>query len=709
MKDNHHFEMSDTSIIFNKSRSGRFVFHRNNLVFTIIPLLFFTFLIFMIAEIHYYYQGWYDPVYAYLLNGLTFALGSSDTGLLTHPGVPLQLFCALLIKILGWIRGTDNLATDVLTNPEAYIRIITIALILLNCTLLWILGLFAFKNLKNRSMAVLMQALPLLSFQLVNFLPVIDSESVITLLSFGIVACILLYDSNKETDQFKLLLIIAILSALSVSTKISSVCILLIPFFFFEKKKSKIIYLSLSVIFIFVFMFPIFDKLGNTVKFIGGIVTHTGKYGLGDEKLFDGLIFLQGLKQMVQKEFSFTMHLLLLPVGWFAIWKRKISGSPKRLYLAITLATIFQVILVARHYSFHYLMPVLTLVMPLHGYFWIRFFRLKISTISKNALPIFVILIVTGIFLRLIILNKFDKSITNPVEKTTLAIKSNWNGKYIILSDYNNGSAFVDPALRFGYAYTGSTMKTNYALILASAYPENYIWNSRDGIINWTSTFIPSDIFSINPQIYIYAKAGKCEISMSKITEMVDQIDMSEFVKLKKVYQNEKSGEVIALAIADTAKIIKESKPRIVIETSMEQLTSDGENIKSNSEEYTFRGGKLISKMFARGGLTSLLLTPSSQFGLDISIPVSKGKRYKVDFWQRSSKQKQVIVVASASKSESFYKTSNQGDNKPGEWTRSELNLSIPADFPEPNINFYLYNTATDSVWIDDFRLMVFE
>ena len=461
--------------------------------------------------------------------------------------------------------------------------------------------------------------------------------------------------------------------------------------------------------FILIFLSPIFGKLGHTLEFITGIATHTGKYGLGDEKLFDGTIFLQSIMQMVQKEGSFTIHLLLLPVGWFVIRRRRISGSLKRLYLAITLATIFQVLLVARHYSFHYLMPVLTLFMPLHWYFWIKFFRLKIITISKNALPIFVILIVTGIFLRLIILNKFDKSITNPVEKTSLAVKSNWNGKYIILSDYNNGSAFIEPAIRFGYAYTGATMKTNYGLILASAYPENYVWNTRDGIINWTSTFIPSDIFSINPQIYIYAKAGKCEISMSKITEMIDQIDMSEFVKLKKVYQNEKSGEVIALAIADTAKIIKESKPRIVIETSMEEYTSDGENIKSNSEEYTFRGSRLISKIVVRSGLSSLLLTPTNQFGLDISIPVSKGKRYKVDFWQRSSEQKQVIVVASASKSENFYKTSNQGDNKPGDWSRSELNFVLPDNYTEPFINFYLYNPASDSVWIDDFRLMVFQ
>lgn len=103
------------------------------------------------------------------------------------------------------------------------------------------------------------------------------------------------------------------------------------------------------------------------------------------------------------------------------------------------------------------------------------------------------------------------------------------------------------------------------------------------------------------------------------------------------------------------------------------------------------------------------MLTSSKQFGLDISISVSKGKRYKVEFWQRSSDQKQTLVVASATKSELFYKTSDQGENKSGEWTRSELNVTLPDSYNDPNLHFYLWSPASDSVWVDDFRLMVFE
>jgi hypothetical protein len=687
---------------------GKYFHEQRNLVFVFVPLMLFVLMLFRVAEIHFYFQGWYDPVYAYLSNGLTFAIGSNDIGHTDHPGTPLQLFVALLITIIGWIRGANDLATDVLTHPESYLRIVTIALIAINCTTLWLLGLFAYKKLQNRNMAVVLQLLPLLSFQLFNFMAVINCESVISLSSFAIAACIIQYD-RKDEGRMKFLAIIAILSALSVATKISALSILIIPFFFFKNIKSKAIYLFLSLLFIFLFIFPVMDKLGNFIGFIGKLATHTGQYGSGERKLFDATIFFQSIRMMVLKELPFTLHLLLLPVGWLVILKRKITGSLKQLYLGITLATVFQVIIVARHYGFHYLMPVFALFMPLHGYFWLQFFREKIALVSSRTVSLVVILLVTGVFARLIIRNNFEKGITNSVEKTSQMVKSELKGKYIVLSDFNNGAAFIEPALKFGYSYSGASMKKQYAQILASVYPENYLWNIRDGFTNWTGSYLSTDIFSKNDHIYIYANTENCEVSMQKISEMIDLEGISEFVNLKNVYQNEKRGEVVALALADTAMIRKHSQPTLVIETSMEELSEDGELIKSNKEEYSFRGGQLQTDRFARSGNSSILLTTANQFGLNISVPVSHGKRFKVEFWQRSSDQKQTLVVASANQSEIFYKTSFQGTNNSGEWTRSELNMSLPENYPDANLQFYLWSPASDSVWVDDFRLTVFE
>jgi hypothetical protein len=700
--------MPDNKLAVKKYWFSELVQKRGDFIFIIVPLLLIIYMLFRVAESHFYYQGWYDPVYAYLMNGLTFALGSNDIGHTDHPGTPLQLFCALIIRLVGLLRGTNDLTTDVLTHPESYIRIIALSLIIINCILIWILGLFAYKNLKNKNLAIGVQLLPLLSFEMIKFLPIVACESVVTLSSIAIVACLILYDKTKGGNTW-LFIFIVLFSALSVSTKVSSIAILIVPFFFFEKFKTKIGYLLLTFLFIFLFISPAIDKMGNFVGFIKGIATHTGSYGTGEAKLIDWSIYFQSLQKMLLKEFTFTLHLLLLPIGWYMIVKHKISGSIKRIYLAITLSTVFQVLVVARHYGYHYLMPVFALVMPLHGYFWIQFLKEKIGTFSTRIVSLVTIVMVLGVFMRLIIKNKFEKGLINPVEKTAQYIKKELKGSYIILTDNNNGGAFIEPALYFGCCYSGGAIRKQYLKWLASLYPGNFLWNSHDGLTDWTGSYLPSEIFYRNSEIYLYASIGSCGSSMLNITDMINRMEMAGFVKLMKVYQNEQSGEVIVLATADTASIRKFNQPRLDIETGMEELTDNEENFKSNYEEYIFSGGKLQSNQFARNGENSLLLTPSTPYGLDISMPVSKGKRYKIEFWQRSSNQKQALVVASASLSNKFYRTSMKGDNHKGEWTLSKLALSLPSDYLEDSINFYIWNPETDSVWVDDFKLKVFE
>lgn len=689
-------------------KQRKFVPKSETLTFIIVPFLLFSFMLVRIVEIHHFYQGWIDPVYAYLMNGLTFALGSNDIGHTDHPGTPLQLFVALIIKIMGWLSGANDLGTDLLVNPESYLKVISVTLIVINCVLLWMLGLFAYKNLKNRSLAITLQLLPLLSFQLINFLPIVACETVISLLSFAIAACIILYDS-KEEGHLKLLVVIALLSAIVVATKISSIAILIIPFFFVEKVKSRVLYLLLTLLFIFLLISPVVNKMGHFTDFLGKMATHTGKYGSGEEKLFDAAIYFRSVWMMLTKEFTFTLHLLLLPVGWVVITKREIKGSLKRLYIAVTLATAFQVLMVAKHYSFHYLMPVFALYMPLHGYFWIKLFREKISILPTRTISLIVILLVAGVFTRIAVKNNFKKGIVNTVDKTTKMIHSQFNGKYIILTESNNDAALMEPALRFGLSYVGASMKKRLTPILTSLYPGNYLWNSREGFTDWTGSYLASDVFSVNSRMYIYANTESCEVSMARISQMINQVGMSGIVSLQNVYQNETEGELIALAMVDTAKMKTYNQPKLVLETSIEELAIDGEHIKSNNNSFQFKGGTLQSVSYAHSGKTSLLLTSKDPYGLNVFVPVSIGKSYKVDFWQRSTNGQQAVVVATASKSELFYKTSYQIKSHSGEWTRSEMNLTLENNYPETSLHFYMWNPTSDSIWIDDFRLMVYE
>lgn len=677
-------------------------------MFALVPLLLFIFMLFRLAELHFFFQGWIDPVYAYLMNGLTFALGSNDVGHVDHPGTPLQLFIALMITIIGWFHNSDDLATDVLTHPEYYLRIISVTLIMINCVVIGLLGNYAYKKLRSIQLAVAIQLLPLLSAQLVTFMPIVACETVVDFLAFAIAAVIIIYDNQKQ-ENTKLILLMAVLSALMVATKISTLVILTVPFLVFAKARSKAVYLGATFFLILLFVSPVLGKLGIFANFLGKMATHTGQYGSGEAKMFDSTIYFQSLKMMLAKEFTFTLHVLLLPVGGVLIIKKGIHGTLKRIYIAIAVATIFQMLVVARHYSFHYLMPVFALCMPLHGYFWIRYFQPKISKVPARILSLVALSLVAGVFIRLTVKNNFQKGIVNSVEKTTQMVQSELKGKYIIITEYNNDAACPEPALRFGLSYTGGNMKARYVPILEAAYPDNYLWNSRNGFTDWKGSYLASDIFLQEKKMYIYANTGSCEFSREKINEMIQQTEMSDFVTLKFVYQNEDMGEVIAQANIDHDKLADYYQSSVSIETNMEAVTTQGDFIQSNNPEYTFKGAALLSGRFARSGKKSLLLTASNPYALDFSFPVSMGTHYKIECWQKSNGQKQALVVAAASKSELFYQTSIENANPSNDWGRAELNVTIPKNYAESTIHFYLWNPSQDSIWVDDFHLSVFK
>lgn len=692
---------------FNKRWYSKQQIH--DLFLLLVPALLLAFMIFRFIEFHFFYQGWYDPVYAYLMNGLTFALGSFDIGHIDHPGTPLQVFCAIIIKTVSFFRGiaSGNLAEDVIRNPELYLRIISFSLVIINCVFLWLLGYFAYKKLDNRSMAVVIQLIPLLSVELVKYLPIVCCESVIILSSFALVACLIGYNDQLK-DQKLLMVTIALLSALSVATKISSLPILIIPFFFFKGIKPKTSYTLLTLLFIVIFLLPITGKIGNFFSFIKGIATHSGTYGSGNKTLIDWGIFFHSLIQILTKDIVFTFYIIILASGWMVILKKRVKGSLYRLYSAITLATFLQIIMVSRHFGFHYLMPLFSLAMPLLGYFWLSLFREKILSWPTRTITLVVIVFVSVIFLRLIIRNNFNKGIVTPVEETALHINKEMKAPFIILTDGNNGGAFIDPALQFGLGYTGSTLRQTYRGLIDKFYHENYLWNPRDGYTNWQGCCLPAELYSKYRELYLYERNFNDEAPMSQMASMINQTGMAGFLTLRKVYENKLTHETIALAQVDTAKVRKLKMPILKIETGAEFLSSNKDKILSTDGKNCFSGVELLSGNHVHAGNRSVLLTPSSPYGLNIAVPIVEGKRFKAKIWQRSSDGNYALIVASSNIDGVFYRSSAPPNVKSGEWGECELTFSLPSNYPENEVNFYLWNPSKDSVWVDDFSISLF-
>jgi hypothetical protein len=280
---------------------------------------------------------------------------------------------------------------------------------------------------------------------------------------------------------------------------------------------------------------------------------------------------------------------------------------------------------------------------------------------------------------------------------------------FIILTDNNAGGIFIEPALYFGLAYSGESMRHGYNDVVDKYYHGNYRWNSREGFCDWKRSYLPADLFVKYKKVFIYERNFKNEAPMEQILKMVDQTGMTSFLKLKKVYEDKSTRETIAMALVDTLAIKKKQIPVLTVATNAEQLLSDNSReIVSSAQGYHFKGGELLSELFALSGEKSVMLTPAIPYGLDLVISTQQGRAFKAEIWQRSQNGTHLYIVASSKTNGIFYKASTLTDIRQGDWVKSELTVVLPDTYTEKEIVFYIWNPTKDTIWADDFTISVF-
>ncbi|MBK7157851.1 MAG: hypothetical protein IPH77_04655 [Ignavibacteria bacterium] len=119
-----------------------------SLLFVLPVILFITAHILKVVQ-GPYYLNFYDPSYVYLINSLNLAqLSGYGVGFIDHPGIPLQVFGAIVIKSFHFIDNVNqDLVNDVLTRPESYLNFINI-FVFLNSIVLFS-GIFYLKVTDN--------------------------------------------------------------------------------------------------------------------------------------------------------------------------------------------------------------------------------------------------------------------------------------------------------------------------------------------------------------------------------------------------------------------------------------------------------------------------------------------------------------------------------------------------------------------------------
>ena len=115
----------------------------SNTALLLIPALFVVTGMYFYSIVGAYYLRAVDPEYLYLFSGMTMARFKFELGHIDNPGTPLQIIIAIIIRISNLSKNDSDLVQTVINNPEPYLQATFYILLIINCTILFILGKIA--------------------------------------------------------------------------------------------------------------------------------------------------------------------------------------------------------------------------------------------------------------------------------------------------------------------------------------------------------------------------------------------------------------------------------------------------------------------------------------------------------------------------------------------------------------------------------------
>ncbi|MBN2612986.1 MAG: hypothetical protein JXB00_15640 [Bacteroidales bacterium] len=338
------------------------------LILLIVPILL-TLIGFHLRSINGpHYLRSFDPEYSYLISGVSLAYLKSDL-FMGHPGTPLHILIAVIIRIVHLFRPGNSLMEDVLENPEIYLHVIDIVIALFAALVMLFVGYIIYRKTGNIAAAVFIQFSPFVSQQVFTIFERTMPEPLFIPLILLLITLLVLDIENKLPKSGILkrkFLIYGIICGLCLALKFIFLPFLIIPLFLLSSIKEKFKYLITTVVAFFVFAFPVLLNMKTFYEWIKSIFMHSGKYGSGEENIIDFQVFILNIKTMDQYIHYFfivlLVSLLVFLVCQIPFVKNKIQNREYlKLLFAVILVMMFSLLLIAKHFASQYLIPVLML------------------------------------------------------------------------------------------------------------------------------------------------------------------------------------------------------------------------------------------------------------------------------------------------------------------------------------------------------------
>lgn len=350
---------------FFKTNPGRYI------LLGVLPVVLFLIAFFFKEAGGPYYLNYYDPGYVYLVNSINLS-EFEDVGHTDHPGTSLQIFGAVILKILFFGKSDREILEKVFSDPEFYLNVLNKSLVLINCLALYLLGLFTYRQTSNLSLSIFIQLSPFISFEILYGLVIVSPENFLILCVLCISGVLFYYVYNKDSDKHMtaLAIVCGIICGFGTVSKLTFLPVCLLPLILLKGLKSKLLF-TFTAITVFVFIFlPALSNFSKFTSWFINLTVNSGIHGHTELSKFSLSVFLNNIVTIFEKDiFLLAVYLLIA----FVIATNHFSKTVKnqirndghsykvnKVLISLFFTITFQILVVAKNYlpyAQYYIVP----------------------------------------------------------------------------------------------------------------------------------------------------------------------------------------------------------------------------------------------------------------------------------------------------------------------------------------------------------------
>lgn len=310
-----------------------------------------------------------DPAYPYLLNGLNLATGHVPAHV-DHPGTPVQLLVAVVLRAAHLVAGRGALADDVVARPERYLAIAGWVLMVLAAGALALAGRAAWRatgsTVAGLAAGLLPGLMPVVAAHVVHVKP---EPVLVALGALLAVRTLRTLEPGPAQRPASDAAAFGVLVGLAVACKVSSAPLAALPLLLLRGRALRLRFAAVAAGTAALATLPAWPAMGHFRQFLLGIATHAGQYGSGRPTLLDRGEYLAGLRALATDAAGALTLAIMAAGGLVALAlarraRRQGEGAAARVrdaLAAVIAAQAASFLLVARHAAAHYLLPALVL------------------------------------------------------------------------------------------------------------------------------------------------------------------------------------------------------------------------------------------------------------------------------------------------------------------------------------------------------------